>query len=89
MQKISNRNIIRFLKKYQDIIIQAELADLPTAEDLSHIYIPAEFDRRMEELIVKYIQPQKLSHHTGRRIAVALLAALIAATVTEIGRAHV
>ena len=82
MQKISNRNIIRFLKKYQDIIIQAELADLPTAEDLSHIYIPAEFDRRMEELIVKYIQPQKLSHHTGRRIAVALLAALIAATVT-------
>ena len=82
MQKISNRNIKRFLKKHQYIIIQVELANLPKEEYLSRIYIPADFDQRMEELIVKYTQPQKLSHHTGRRIAVALLAALIAATVT-------
>lgn len=82
MKRISDKDIARFFEKYQDEIIQMELSDLPTDEELSQVHIPAEYDRRIEQLIDDYSHQSKKATHTGRRIAIAILAALIAATVT-------
>lgn len=82
MQRISDKDIARFFEKYQDEIIQMELSNLPSDEELSQVYIPAEYDHRIEQLIDNYSHQSKKATHTGRRIAIAILAALIAATVT-------
>lgn len=54
MQRISGKDITRFFEKYQDEIIQMELSDLPTDEELSQVHIPSEYDRRIEQLIDDY-----------------------------------
>lgn len=86
--RITDKELRDLFKKYEDVLIADTLLSLPSDEEIAKVYIPPEFDLRMELLIADYVQrTSKPIRHIGRRVAIAFIAALIAASLTLVASA--
>ncbi|WP_195984309.1 DUF4367 domain-containing protein [Clostridium sp. D33t1_170424_F3] len=79
--RITDQALTKFYKTYSPVLIANNLAGIPSEKELQDIFIPREFDARIESLIASLNDrsnniPGKKS---GKRTMIILVAALIAA----------